>query len=38
MGLSELLQKLQSGGVFIDVKSAYVADEIESQGFALWRL
>jgi UDP-N-acetyl-D-glucosamine/UDP-N-acetyl-D-galactosamine dehydrogenase len=38
MGLNSLLQKLQPGGVFIDVKSAYPMDEIERLGVTFWRL
>ncbi len=38
MALTEILKKLQPGGVFIDVKSAYPAGEITRQGFSVWRL
>jgi UDP-N-acetyl-D-glucosamine/UDP-N-acetyl-D-galactosamine dehydrogenase len=34
----ELLGKLKSGGVFVDVKSVYDAVAIESAGHRLWRL
>ncbi len=36
--LADLLTKLRPGGVFIDVKSAYPARDIERQGFTVWRL
>ena len=36
--VSELLSKLKTGGVFIDVKSAYPQDAIEAAGYKLWRL
>lgn len=35
--LPELLGKLQPGGVFIDVKSAFSAREIRDAGYKLWR-
>ncbi len=38
MGLSVLLEKLNPGGVFIDVKSSYPADAIRAAGHPLWRL
>jgi UDP-N-acetyl-D-galactosamine dehydrogenase len=38
MPLTGLLKKLRPGGVFIDVKSAYSAGEIQRHGFAVWRL
>lgn len=38
MSLAEILKKLQPGGVFIDVKSAYPADDIIRHGFLVWRL
>ncbi|WP_199052853.1 nucleotide sugar dehydrogenase [Aquitalea sp. ASV15] len=38
MGLSALLDKLHTGGVFIDVKSSYPADAIRAAGHPLWRL
>lgn len=36
--LNQLLSKLKPGGVFVDVKSIYSADEITSKGFRVWRL
>jgi UDP-N-acetyl-D-glucosamine/UDP-N-acetyl-D-galactosamine dehydrogenase len=36
--VTQLLSKLKSGGVFIDIKSAYQQDVIESAGYKLWRL
>jgi UDP-N-acetyl-D-galactosamine dehydrogenase len=36
--LLQLLSILKPGGVFIDIKSAYSADEIKAAGYALWRL
>ena len=36
--VTQLLAKLKPGGVFIDIKSAYSREVIESAGFALWRL
>lgn len=36
--VAQLLAKLKSGGVFIDIKSAYPQDAIESAGYKLWRL
>ncbi|OGS68186.1 MAG: GDP-mannose dehydrogenase [Gallionellales bacterium GWA2_54_124] len=36
--IEQLLAILKPGGVFIDIKSAYSAQMIESAGFALWRL
>jgi len=38
MSLAEILKKLRPGGVFIDVKSAYPAGDIQGQGFSVWRL
>jgi UDP-N-acetyl-D-galactosamine dehydrogenase len=38
MPQTELLKKLRSGGVFIDVKSAYPAEMICTAGYKLWRL
>jgi UDP-N-acetyl-D-galactosamine dehydrogenase len=38
MSLAEILKKLQPGGVFIDVKSAYPAGDINRHGFLVWRL
>ena len=38
MPLAELLSLLKPGGVFCDVKSAYDAEAIRQQGYALWRL
>lgn len=34
----EILELLRPNGVFIDVKSAYRADDVESRGYRLWRL
>ena len=36
--VEQLLAKLKPGGVFIDIKSAYSQEEVESAGFTLWRL
>ncbi|MFZ4502172.1 MAG: nucleotide sugar dehydrogenase [Burkholderiaceae bacterium] len=36
--LDEILLKLKPGGVFVDVKSAFDAENIRSRGVALWRL
>lgn len=36
--VTQLLAKLKSGGAFIDIKSAYSQDAIESAGYKLWRL
>jgi UDP-N-acetyl-D-galactosamine dehydrogenase len=36
--LSDILGRLKSGGVFVDVKSAYDAKAIRQAGYALWRL
>jgi len=38
MGLPLLLSKLEPGGVFADVKSAYDAQAIREAGRSLWRL
>ncbi|MBK1694916.1 GDP-mannose dehydrogenase [Chromatium weissei] len=38
MPLAQLTAHLQSGGVFVDVKSAYDAAAIRAAGFNLWRL
>ena len=38
MPLRELLAKLKSGGVFIDVKSAFDRAAIGTAGFRMWRL
>ena len=38
MSLDALLSSLKPGGVFMDVKSAYPAEAIQSQGINLWRL
>jgi len=35
---ADLLTKLKTGGVFVDVKSSYNASAIESAGYQLWRL
>ena len=34
----ELLSKLKPGGVFIDIKSTYLPEDIQAAGFKLWRL
>ncbi|MBI5626768.1 MAG: nucleotide sugar dehydrogenase [Nitrosomonadales bacterium] len=34
----QLLAKLKSGGVFIDIKSVYQQELIEAAGYKLWRL
>jgi UDP-N-acetyl-D-galactosamine dehydrogenase len=36
--VTHLLAKLKHGGVFIDIKSAYQPEGIESAGYKLWRL
>lgn len=36
--VEQLLARLKPGGVFIDIKSVYPADLIQSAGFTLWRL
>jgi UDP-N-acetyl-D-galactosamine dehydrogenase len=36
--LETMLARLKPGGVFVDVKSAYDAVRIRSQGFSVWRL
>jgi UDP-N-acetyl-D-galactosamine dehydrogenase len=36
--VTHLLAKLKQGGLFIDIKSAYQPEGIESAGFKLWRL
>jgi UDP-N-acetyl-D-glucosamine/UDP-N-acetyl-D-galactosamine dehydrogenase len=38
MGVAGLLHKLVPGGVFVDVKSAYAADELTAAGANPWRL
>jgi UDP-N-acetyl-D-galactosamine dehydrogenase len=38
MPISDLLMKLNPGGVFIDVKSAYSNQAITEMGFRAWRL
>jgi UDP-N-acetyl-D-galactosamine dehydrogenase len=35
---TQLLAKLKPGGAFIDIKSTYQQDVIESAGYKLWRL
>ena len=35
---AELTSKLNKGGAFTDVKSAYDPDTVNAAGFALWRL
>lgn len=36
--ISSLLTHLKSGGIFIDIKSAYLPEAIKSTGARLWRL
>lgn len=36
--VAQLLNKLKQGGVFVDIKSTYSPEEVESAGFTLWRL
>jgi UDP-N-acetyl-D-galactosamine dehydrogenase len=36
--LAGLTAKLKSGGVFIDVKSAYDPAAVQAAGYVLWRL
>lgn len=38
MEVDQLLKKLKTGSVFIDVKSACVSKEISNKGYILWRL
>jgi UDP-N-acetyl-D-glucosamine/UDP-N-acetyl-D-galactosamine dehydrogenase len=38
MGIAEIMKKLQTGGIFADVKSAYNPDEVTARGARLWRL
>ncbi len=38
MPLNDLLTKLQPGGIFVDVKSAYDSATISASGYKLWRL
>jgi UDP-N-acetyl-D-glucosamine/UDP-N-acetyl-D-galactosamine dehydrogenase len=38
MPLTQLCSKLKSGGVFVDVKSAYDSAALRTAGFDLWRL
>ncbi len=38
MSFDNLLSKLKQGGVFIDVKSAYLKQPIIEKGFRIWRL
>lgn len=38
MTIDNLLSKLKSRGVFIDVKSAFPAPDIKKKGFFVWRL
>ncbi len=37
-GVPQLAEKLEPGGVFVDVKCQFAADEIEAIGARLWRL
>jgi UDP-N-acetyl-D-galactosamine dehydrogenase len=36
--VTQLLEKLKPGGVFIDIKSTYSPEAIEAAGITLWRL
>jgi len=36
--ITELLEKLKPGGVFIDIKSTYSPEAIKAAGITLWRL
>ena len=38
MSLTELLEKLKPGGIFIDVKSQFPKVDVENRGFSVWRL
>jgi UDP-N-acetyl-D-glucosamine/UDP-N-acetyl-D-galactosamine dehydrogenase len=38
MPLADILAKLRDGGLFVDVKSAYHADDIRGSGRRVWRL
>lgn len=38
MPLDDILNRLKPNGVFVDVKSAYQVQDIESSGIAVWRL
>ena len=38
MSMTELLQKIRPGGVFVDVKSVFPAEEISTKGYKVWRL
>ena len=38
MSQADMFIKLKSGGIFVDVKSAYGTAAIEASGFILWRL
>ena len=38
LSLGELSSKLNPGGVFIDVKSAFNMAGLEEAGFSVWRL
>lgn len=38
MPLSQMLNKVKPGGVFVDVKSVYNANQITDAGLKLWRL
>ena len=37
-GLERILERLQPGGVFCDVKSAYDAQALRGRGYQVWRL
>lgn len=36
--LLEITQRLKAGGVFIDIKSAFIPEALKSAGFNVWRL
>jgi UDP-N-acetyl-D-galactosamine dehydrogenase len=38
MSLTELLEKLKPGGIFVDVKSQFPKVDLENRGFSVWRL
>jgi UDP-N-acetyl-D-glucosamine/UDP-N-acetyl-D-galactosamine dehydrogenase len=38
LGLKGLTRPLKKGGLFVDIKSAFKRTDIESMGFACWRL
>jgi UDP-N-acetyl-D-glucosamine/UDP-N-acetyl-D-galactosamine dehydrogenase len=38
MGVPRIIERLNKGGVFADVKSFYEPNQIEEAGATLWRL